>query len=193
MITSRSHSLCSLSHVLQTETIKSHNSRPRITSYLNPAPNQMISDSVELCETEVSFLNIQLLVSNVWLLKNAQYSWLCSTVDEWGGFSVLDLNGFSSCGYGPEEDATGSEENVSRCTRRVPNACLPFSATRHSYGTAKHSSRNAIKCERHKLNGKVGVSTAYLFNILKISWIIHNRLISFGKTCILTKSSKIVS
>ena len=68
-ITGRSHSLCSLSHVPKTETIRSHNSRARITSNFNPAPNQMISDFLELCQTEVCFLNVKLLVSTVWLPK----------------------------------------------------------------------------------------------------------------------------
>ena len=34
-------------------------------SNLNPASNEMISDSVELCETEVCFLHIQLTGTNV--------------------------------------------------------------------------------------------------------------------------------
>ena len=36
-------------------------------SNLNPASKEMISDSVELCETEVCFLHIQLIGTNVWL------------------------------------------------------------------------------------------------------------------------------
>ena len=32
---------------------------------LNPASKEMISESVELCETEVCFLNIQLIGTNV--------------------------------------------------------------------------------------------------------------------------------
>ena len=32
---------------------------------LNPAPKEMISDFVELCETEVCYLHIQLIVTNV--------------------------------------------------------------------------------------------------------------------------------
>ena len=35
----------------------------------NPASKEMISDSVELCETEVCFLHIQLIGTNVWLPK----------------------------------------------------------------------------------------------------------------------------
>ena len=38
-------------------------------SNLNPASKEMISDSVELCETEVCFLHIQLIGTNVWLPK----------------------------------------------------------------------------------------------------------------------------
>ena len=40
-----------------------------IPSNLNPASKEMISDSVELCETEVCFLHIQLLGTKVWLPK----------------------------------------------------------------------------------------------------------------------------
>ena len=40
-----------------------------IPSNLNPASKEMISDSVELCETEVCFLHIQLIGTNVWLPK----------------------------------------------------------------------------------------------------------------------------
>ena len=36
---------------------------------LNPASKEMISDSVELCETEVCLLHIQLIGTNVWLPK----------------------------------------------------------------------------------------------------------------------------
>ena len=36
-----------------------------IPSNLNPASNELISDSVELCETEVCFLRIQLIGTNV--------------------------------------------------------------------------------------------------------------------------------
>ena len=53
----------------RTETIRSHKSRAGIPSDLNPASKEMISDSVELCETEVCFLNIQLVGTNVWLPK----------------------------------------------------------------------------------------------------------------------------
>ena len=53
----------------KTEIIRSHNSRARSPSNLNPASKEMISDSVELCETEVCFLHIQLIGTNVWLPK----------------------------------------------------------------------------------------------------------------------------
>ena len=49
----------------KTETIRSHKSRAGIPSNLNPASKEMISDSVELCETEVCFLHIQLVGTNV--------------------------------------------------------------------------------------------------------------------------------
>ena len=45
----------------KTETIKSHNSRARSPSNPNPASKEMVSDSVELWETDVCFLHIQLL------------------------------------------------------------------------------------------------------------------------------------
>ena len=53
----------------ETETIRSHKSRAGIPSNLNPASKEMISDSVELCETEVCFLHIQLMGTIVWLQK----------------------------------------------------------------------------------------------------------------------------
>ena len=53
----------------RTETIRSHKSRAGIPSNLNPASKEMISDSVELCETEVCFLHIQLIGTNLWLPK----------------------------------------------------------------------------------------------------------------------------
>ena len=43
--------------------------RAGIPSILNPASKEMISDSGELCETEVCFLDIQLIGTNVWLPK----------------------------------------------------------------------------------------------------------------------------
>ena len=42
-----------------------HKSSAGIPSNLNPASKEMISDSVELCETEVCFLHIQLIGTNV--------------------------------------------------------------------------------------------------------------------------------
>ena len=71
----------------RTATIRSQKSRAGIPSNLNPASKEMISDSVELCETEVCFLHIQLIGTNVWLpmtSKNAQ----CST---WSRLSPQDL------------------------------------------------------------------------------------------------------
>ena len=53
----------------RTETIRSQRSRAGIPFNLNPASKEMISDSVELCETEVYFLHIQLIETNVWLPK----------------------------------------------------------------------------------------------------------------------------
>ena len=59
-------SLSSLSRVSknrnnQIPQIEEQESRPN----LNPASKEMISDSVELCETEVCFLHIQLIGTNV--------------------------------------------------------------------------------------------------------------------------------
>ena len=51
------------------KTIRSHKSRAGIPSNLNPASKEMISDSVELWETAVCFLHIQLLGTSVWLPK----------------------------------------------------------------------------------------------------------------------------
>ena len=51
------------------KTIRSRKSRAGNPSNLNPASKEMISDSVELCETEVCFLHIQLVGTNVWLPK----------------------------------------------------------------------------------------------------------------------------
>ena len=53
----------------RTETIRSHKSRAGIPSNLNPASKEMTSDSVELCETAVCFLHIQLNGTNVLLQK----------------------------------------------------------------------------------------------------------------------------
>ena len=53
----------------RTKTIRSRKSRAGIPSNLNPASKEMISDSVELCETEVCFIHIQLTGTNVWLPK----------------------------------------------------------------------------------------------------------------------------
>ena len=64
-------------------------------------------------------------------------------------------------------------KNVSRFSMCVPNAWRPFSAARHSQRTAQHSTRNWMRCERHRLSGNVGMSTAYWFSILKISRIVH--------------------
>ena len=46
---------------------KSQRSRAGIPSMRKPASREIISDSVELCETEVCFLRIELIETNVWL------------------------------------------------------------------------------------------------------------------------------
>ena len=53
----------------KSETIRSHNSRAGKPSSLNPVSSEIISDSVELWETDVCFLHIQLIGTNVWLPK----------------------------------------------------------------------------------------------------------------------------
>ena len=58
----------------RTETIRSHSSRAGKPSNLSPESTEMISDSVQLSETAVCFLHIQLIGTNVWLPKNAQCS-----------------------------------------------------------------------------------------------------------------------
>ena len=64
-------------------------------------------------------------------------------------------------------------KNVSRYAMCVPNAWRHIFAARHSYSTGWHSTRNWMRWERHRLTGNVGMSTAYWFSILEISWIIH--------------------
>ena len=49
----------------RTKTIGSHKSRAGIPSNLNPASKEMISDCVELCESEVCFLHIPLIGTSV--------------------------------------------------------------------------------------------------------------------------------
>ena len=51
------------------EIFPSHSSRAGKPSNLSPMSNGMISDSVELWETAVCFLHIQLIGTNVWLPK----------------------------------------------------------------------------------------------------------------------------
>ena len=51
----------------RTETIRSHSSRASKPSNLSPMSQEMISDSVELWETKVCFMQIQLSGTNVWL------------------------------------------------------------------------------------------------------------------------------
>ena len=53
----------------RTETIRSHSSRAGKPSNLSPVSSEIISDSVELCETAVCFLHIQFVGTNVWLPK----------------------------------------------------------------------------------------------------------------------------
>ena len=58
----------------RTETIRSHKSRAGIQSNLNPASKEMISDSVDLCETEVCFLTHPTYWNQCLTSKNAQCS-----------------------------------------------------------------------------------------------------------------------
>ena len=69
----------------RTATIGSHKSSAGIPSNLNPASKEMISDSVELCETKVCFLHIQLIGTKRMTSENAQ----CST---WCTFWILKIS-----------------------------------------------------------------------------------------------------
>ena len=62
-------SIVVLSRVSKNWNNQIHKWRARIPSKLNPASKEMISDSVQLCESEVCFLHIQLIGTNVWLPK----------------------------------------------------------------------------------------------------------------------------
>ena len=53
----------------RTETIRSHSSRAGNSFNLSPVSSETISNSVELWETDVCFLHIQLIGTNVWLPK----------------------------------------------------------------------------------------------------------------------------
>ena len=68
----------------RTATIRSHKSNAVIPFNLNPASKEMVSDSVELCETEVCFSHIQLIGTNIWL-PNMQ----CSSRS---GFWILKIS-----------------------------------------------------------------------------------------------------
>ena len=64
-------------------------------------------------------------------------------------------------------------QNISLKILCIPNAWRPTFAARHSYGTAKHSTRNSMGWERHRLTVNAGMSTADWFSILKIYRIYH--------------------
>ena len=66
----------------RTETVRSHKSRAGIPSNLNPASKEMMSDSVNLCETEVCFLHIQPMGTNV-RLPNMHKILLKSIFESW--------------------------------------------------------------------------------------------------------------
>ena len=51
----------------KTSITKSQRSRAGIPSMGKPVSREIISASVELCETDVCFLHIQLIGTNVWL------------------------------------------------------------------------------------------------------------------------------
>ena len=80
----------------RTATIRSHKSSAGIPSNLYPASKEMISDSVELCETEVCFLHIQLIDTNVWLPKvhnvppvvDFESSWSPAKSESWNSPSL---------------------------------------------------------------------------------------------------------
>ena len=62
------HQFCSVRNV-NTSITKSQRVKAGILSVREPTSREMISSSVELCETEVCFLHIQLVGTNVWLPK----------------------------------------------------------------------------------------------------------------------------
>ena len=62
-------SICSVRCGMKYFNTKSQRVRAGIPSVRKPASREMISASVELCETEVCFLHIQLNGTNVWLPK----------------------------------------------------------------------------------------------------------------------------
>ena len=72
----------------------SKKSRANIPSMRRPASKETTSDSVELCETEVSFLYIQLMGTNVRLLKIHKIldlNWSDRVFDSWGYTEFLTM------------------------------------------------------------------------------------------------------
>ena len=69
----------------KTETIRSHNSKAGKPSNLSPVSKEIISDSVELCETAICFLHIQLIGTECMTTEN---TW-CST---WSGFRIFKIS-----------------------------------------------------------------------------------------------------
>ena len=88
----------------RTATIRSYKSSAVIPSSLNPASKEMISDSVELCETEVFFLHIQRIGTNVWLPKthnvppdvDFEFSRSPAKSESWNGPSLRLLGSVSN-------------------------------------------------------------------------------------------------
>ena len=78
------------------DPIRSQNSRAGKPSNLSPVSKEMISDSAELRETEVCFLHIQLIGTNVWLPKmhnvppevDFESSWSPAKSESWNSPSL---------------------------------------------------------------------------------------------------------
>ena len=108
------------------------------------------------------------------------WSWSCvclslfsTAVDEWSGSFLPELHGINSCGQGAEEDATGSAKtfpDIPCVSQMLGGPCLRLGIP---FERLSSTTKNWMRWERHKLTGNVGMSTAYWFSILKISWIIH--------------------
>ena len=110
---------------------------------------------------------------HLWSWTGVWFSFF-SAVDEWIGSDIWELHSMDSIPADKVLKKTRLDLQKRFPKNHVCPKCLaPFSAARHSYRTALHSTRNWMRCERHRSTGNVGMSTAYWFSILKFFWIIH--------------------